>query len=64
MSIYNGITNEKSDDIRSSFVGCLKQRKTEENFIDNKQSINEEIISLDYKEDKKKKVLQESLTYI
>lgn len=28
------------------------------------QSINEEIISLDYKEDKQKKVLQESLTYI
>ena len=64
MSIYNGITNEKSDDIRSSFVGCLKQRKTEENFIDYKQSINEEIISLDYKEDKQKIVLQEILTYI
>lgn len=52
------------DDIRSSFIDCLNQRKTEENFIDNKQSINEEIISLDYKEDKQKIVLQEILTYI
>lgn len=52
------------DDIHSSFVDCLNQNKKESNFIDNKQAINEEIMTLDYKDDKQKKVLEEILTYL
>ena len=52
------------DAIRSSFVDCLNQNKKRNNSTDNKLSINEEIMTLDYKEDKQKKVLEEILTYL
>lgn len=62
--LFVGKMVNELDDIRSSFVDCLNQQKAEIKFADNRQKINEEIMQLDYKEDKHKKVLEEILAYI
>lgn len=52
------------DDIHSSFVDCMNRSKEAINLTSNKQEINEEIMTLDYKEDKQKKILEEILAYL
>jgi len=52
------------DDIRSSFGDCLNQRKKTNQSAGNKQGIREEILSLDCKEDKQKKLLEDILVYL